>query len=292
VSEILRKPEWIRRKLPTEAEYKKLQEKIKISKLHTVCQEAHCPNIGECWSAGVATIMILGDTCTRACRFCNVKTGNPGGVLDIDEARRVAEQLSDSNLNYVVLTCVDRDDLSDGGAQLFADTITAIKEKNSKLKIEALISDYSGSSESLQKIIDAKPDVIGHNVEVVKRLTPSVRDRRASYTQSLKVLQSIKEKSDLILSKSSLMVGLGESYEEIVEVTRDLRELKVDLLTFGQYLSPSRKHLPVKKYYTPQEFEKIKTMAMDMGFLYVASGPLVRSSYKAAELFVEAHLDK
>lgn len=286
----LSKPEWIRIKPPSSKQYFETRELINKHKLHTVCQEAMCPNISECWSGGTATIMILGERCTRGCRFCNVKTGNPQGIVDKTEPKRVASQLEPTPFKYVVLTCVDRDDLPDGGAFIFADTVREIKALRPDMKLETLISDYQGDEKALQKVVDAHPEVIAHNVETVEQLTPKVRDHRASYRQSLQVLENIKKKEKSILSKSSLMVGLGETIEELLQTARDMRSVGVDILTYGQYLSPSKRHLKVERYYTPSEFKQLEEESRKMGFLYVASGPLVRSSYRAAELFIHGHL--
>lgn len=289
--EKLPKPEWIRIRPPSGPVYQELRGNLKLKNLHTVCQEALCPNIGECWSSGTATIMILGDTCTRGCRFCNVKSGNPKGEVDFEEPVRVAEQIQDSNLKYLVLTCVDRDDLPDGGAFIFAETVSEIKKRRPDIRVETLISDYSGKRESLEKVMSSGPDVIAHNVETIRRLTPSVRDPRASFDQSLELLRRVKEIDPKRLSKSSVMIGLGETLEEVLACTRELRDAGVDIVTFGQYLRPSAKHLPVVRYAAPAEFEELEKKAREMGFLFVASGPFVRSSYRAAELFIHGHLE-
>lgn len=286
------KPEWIRIRPPSGPVYQELRGNLKLKNLHTVCQEALCPNIGECWSSGTATIMILGDTCTRGCRFCNVKSGNPKGVVDLGEPVRVAEQIQDSNLKYLVLTCVDRDDLPDGGAFIFAETVAEIKKRRPDIRVETLISDYSGKRESLEKVMASGPDVIAHNVETIRRLTPSVRDPRASFDQSLELLRRVKEIDPKRLSKSSVMIGLGESLQEALGCAKELRGAGVDIVTFGQYLRPSAKHLPVVRYAAPAEFEELEKKAREMGFLFVASGPFVRSSYRAAELFIHGHLEK
>ena len=286
-----RKPDWIKIKPPSSDHYHNLKKELNLNGLHTVCQEAKCPNLNECWSSGTATIMILGDTCTRACRFCNVKTGNPKGVVDTEEPKRVAEQLSKSNLDYVVITCVDRDDLADGGAGIFAETIFKTKELIPELKVECLISDYRGSFESVKTIVKSDPDVVAHNIETVERLTKKVRDPKSNYRQSLELLKRVKELNPEKLTKSSLMVGLGEDLEEIAVACDDLKANGVDIVTFGQYLRPNRKLLPVEKYYTPVEFKQLEKMARDKDFLFVASGALVRSSYRASELFVMKKLE-
>ena len=282
----LSKPSWIKIKPPTTERYHKLKKELNLNGLNTVCQEAKCPNLNECWSTGTATIMILGDTCTRACRFCNVKTGNPKGMIDKQEPLRVAKQLAQSNLDYVVITCVDRDDLADGGAGIFAQTIIEIKKQIPNLKVECLISDYRGSFVAIETIVKSDPHVVAHNLETTERLTKKVRDPKSNYHQSLQLLRRVKELNPTKLTKSSLMVGLGESLLEIEEACDDLKKNGVDIVTFGQYLRPNRRLLPVEKYYTPVEFKYLEKMARKKGFLFVASGSLVRSSYRASELFV------
>ncbi len=254
-----------------------------------MCEEALCPNINECWGEKTATIMIMGDVCTRACRFCNVKTGNPKGFLDPEEPYRVGEAIKEWGLRYVVLTSVDRDDLIDGGAYHFAKTIRAIKSIDSSILVEPLIPDFQGNINSLKIVLEANPDVLAHNVETVERLSPFVRDKRASYSISLKVLENAKKLKPDIYTKSSIMVGLGEKEEEVIKTLKDLREIGVDIVTIGQYLRPSshKKFLEVKEYVPPYKFEYYKKIALDMGFLYCASGPFVRSSYRAMEAFIQ-----
>ena len=248
--------------------------------LHTVCEEAKCPNIHECWAERkTATFMILGDTCTRACRFCAVKTGLPT-ELDWQEPERVADSVQMMNLKHVVVTCVARDDLKDGGAAIFAETIRAIRRKNPFTSIEVLPSDMGGVYENIKTIMDAKPDILNHNIEAVERISPMVR-ARAKYDRSLELLRRAKELQPLIPTKSSLMVGLGETKEEILKTMDDLRANDVDIMTIGQYLQPSKKHIPVVKYYHPDEFLELKNIAMEKGFSHCESGPLVRSSYHA-----------
>jgi len=288
---LLPKPEWVRVPMPSGPVYADLRSRLKVSSLHTVCQEALCPNMGECWAQGTATIMLLGEVCTRGCRFCNVKTGNPRGVVDLEESARVAGEIIESRLKYVVLTCVDRDDLPDGGAFVFADTVRRLKAGRPELRVETLISDYRGSLESLRTVVESGPDVVAHNVECARRLTPEVRDPRASFDQSLALLRRVKELDPTRLSKSSIMVGLGETFEEVLESARELRAAGVDIVTFGQYLRPSAKHLPVRRYWHPDEFKALEAGARALGFLYVASGVFVRSSYRAAELFLHQHLE-
>ncbi|MDF2788870.1 MAG: lipoyl synthase [Neobacillus sp.] len=250
--------------------------------LHTVCEEARCPNIHECWAERrTATFMILGDTCTRACRFCAVKTGLPT-ELDLAEPERVADSVQLMNLKHVVVTAVARDDLKDGGAAVFAETVRAIRRKNPFTSIEVLPSDMGGKEENLALLMDAKPDILNHNIETVRRLTPRVR-ARAKYDRSLEFLRRAKEMQPTIPTKSSLMVGLGETKEEIIEVMDDLRANNVDIMTIGQYLQPSKSHLKVEKYYRPEEFAELREIALTKGFSHCEAGPLVRSSYHADE---------
>jgi lipoic acid synthetase len=252
-----------------------------------VCEEAHCPNVWECWGGGTATIMLMGDTCTRGCRFCAVKSGNPHGALDLDEPRKVAMALAELDLSYVVLTSVDRDDLPDGGAGHFAKTVQEIKARCPELLVEALIPDFQGDLEAVRTVVDAGVDVLDHNVETVERLQGTVRDRRANYAQSLKVLRAAKGMRGDLFTKSSIMLGLGETREEVIATMRDLRENDVDILTLGQYLRPSSWHLAVQEYVPPEAFDELREAGEALGFAYVASGPLVRSSYRAGEFFVE-----
>lgn len=287
------KPEWLKVKLPTEKEiqnYSKVKQILKQKKLITVCTEAKCPNMNECWSAKTATFMVLGNTCTRNCRFCSVKTFKKGTLLDLNEPKNLAESVKEFNLGYVVITSVDRDDLSDFGAKHFSDCVNAIKEKTNAL-VELLIPDFNGNENCLNKIIDSGADVIGHNIETVESLQEKVRDRRANYKQSLFVLDYIKKNSG-IFTKSSLMLGLGETEKEVLKAMDDLREIKVDFLALGQYLRPTKKQLKVKEFISPEKFEFYKQKAIEKGFLYCASGPFVRSSYKASEFFVKNNLNK
>lgn len=280
--EYLRKPDWLKIKLNTNEHYTGLKKMMREKNLHTVCEEARCPNIHECWAERrTATFMILGDTCTRACRFCAVKTGLPT-ELDWQEPERVAESVQLMNLKHVVVTAVARDDLKDGGAAIFAETIKAIRRKNPFTSIEVLPSDMGGKEENLAVLINAKPDILNHNIETVRRLTPRVR-ARAKYDRSLELLRRAKEMQPLIPTKSSLMLGLGETKEEIIEVMDDLRANNVDIMTIGQYLQPSKSHLKVEKYYSPAEFEEFHDIAISKGFSHCQSGPLVRSSYHADE---------
>jgi len=282
-----RKPEWLRVRPPAGEAYAHLKGLLRSLDLHTVCEEAHCPNVAECWGGGTATIMLMGDTCTRGCRFCAVTSGNPHGVLDLDEPRKVAIALSELDLTYVVLTSVDRDDLPDGGAAHFARTVREIKARRPEMIVEALIPDFQGDLDAVRTVVDAGVDVLDHNVETVERLQGSVRDRRANYRQSLKVLEGAKAMREGLLTKSSIMLGLGETEDEVVRTMRDLRGIGVDILTLGQYLRPSNWHLRVESYVPPERFDRLREVGESMGFLYVASGPLVRSSYRAGEYFLQ-----
>lgn len=280
--EHLKKPDWLKIKLNTTDKYTGLKKMMREKSLHTVCEEAKCPNIHECWGArSTATFMILGDVCTRACRFCAVKTGVPT-ELDWKEPERVADSVRLMNLKHVVVTAVARDDLKDGGAAVFAETIQAIRRKNPLTSIEVLPSDMGGKEENLRIVMDAKPDILNHNIETTRSLTPSVR-ALATYERSLEFLRRAKEMQPDIPTKSSLMIGLGETIEEIKEVMDDLRRSHVDIMTIGQYLQPTKKHLKVQKYYSPAEFEELRQMAMEKGFSHCEAGPLVRSSYHADE---------
>ncbi len=274
---ILRKPDWLKIKIPSGKEYLSVKEIVERNKLHTICTSGHCPNMHECWGRGTATLMILGDICTRSCKFCNVKTGKPLAV-DHDEPRRVAESVKRMKLKHVVLTSVDRDDLPDGGAALWAETVRKIKEQNPETTIETLIPDFDGREELIQQVIDAGPEVISHNLETVRRLTPETRSR-AKYDRSLQVLQYIAGKG--VVAKSGIMAGLGETPEEVFELMDDLLDAGVSVLTIGQYLQPTKKHLPVKEYVTPEQFEIYRKTGLEKGFRYVESSPLVRSSYHA-----------
>jgi len=281
---IARKPEWLKVKLPAGETYMKLRGIVKDRNLHTVCQEAMCPNIAECWGVGTATFMILGDTCTRGCRFCNVKTGNPNPI-DPLEAFKLARSIEDLKLNYAVITCVDRDELADGGAAQMAEAIRAIKHRTPHVRVEVLTSDYRGDVEAIRTVVDAIPDVYAHNIETTRALTPSVRDRRCGYDQSLAVLKSVKDMRPDMLTKSSIMLGLGEKDEDVLQAARDLRAIGVEIITFGQYLQPTKKHLPVIEFVTPEKFAWFARETKPMGFRQVVSGPLVRSSYHAEQAF-------
>lgn len=285
-----KKPAWIRVQAPGGENYVRIKETLRERGLHTVCEEARCPNLGECWRGGTATFMLLGDTCTRACAFCAVKTGNPKGVVDADEPHKIAAAVGALKLRYVVLTTVDRDDLADGGAEHYAATVRAIRAHDAKVLVEVLTGDFRGNESALRTLLAAEPDVFAHNLEVVERLTPLARDRRASYRTSLDVLAQVKRVAPHRLTKSSLMVGLGETEAELIAAMRDLRAAAVDFLTIGQYLRPTPLHLPVAEFVPPDAFTRLRDVGLELGFRYVASGPLVRSSYKAAEHFIESML--
>jgi lipoic acid synthetase len=287
-----RHPDWIRAKLPSGENYHDLKRLLRGLNLNTVCEEAHCPNIGECWDQRTATIMILGDTCTRACGFCNIKTGRPTW-FDEDEPRRVAEAISGLGLEHVVVTSVARDDLADGGAHVFAETIRLLRERVPGMGVEVLIPDFNGEKAPLQSVMAAQPDILNHNLETVRRLQKPVR-KRARWDRSLGVLSRAKayaaEAPYAVHTKSSLMVGLGETRDELTEAFEALRDVDCDILTIGQYLRPSLKHLPVERYYHPDEFAAMKVSALALGFRHVESGPLVRSSYHARDQVPGAEL--
>ncbi len=286
------KPGWLTVQPPGGAGYQSLKGLFSNLNLHTVCEEAHCPNVHECWGGGTATLMLMGDVCSRACRFCMVTPGKPNGLLDEMEPENVAFALSQMRLSYVVLTSVDRDDLADGGAAHFAKTITLVKERNPGLLVEVLIPDFHDDLESLKTVVEAGPDVVAHNIETTLRLTPKVRDPRAGYWQSLSVLRNLKKVGPNVYTKSSIMVGLGETEEEVRQAMVHLRAAEVDFLTVGQYLRPSARHLQVEEYVSPSQFERYRSAGEELGFRYVASGPLVRSSYRAGEFFIRAVLEK
>lgn len=285
------KPDWLKIRPPTTEQFARIQSMVSTLQLHTVCQEAHCPNLAECWSAGTATFMVLGDTCTRGCRFCAVKTAANGQEIDAFEPLKLANTIKQMNLTYVVITSVDRDELPDQGANHFAQCIRTIKKTNPHTRVEVLTPDFRGETTCIQTILNAKPDVFGHNIETVKRLQSTVRDRRANYEQSLFVLQFAKEWSEKhnqkLFTKSALMLGLGEKKEEVVQTLDDLLENKVQLLSLGQYLQPSPRHFTVHEFVSPKQFDEFKQSALQKGFLFCQAGPLVRSSYKAGEFFVE-----
>jgi lipoic acid synthetase len=277
------RPDWLKMKIPSGENYVKVKKTIQKYNLHTVCEEASCPNVSECWDSGTATIMIMGDVCSRGCKFCNVDTGKPF-ELDSEEPQHVAKAIRDWNLRYIVVTSVCRDDLSDEGSEHFAKTIQCIKSESPNTMVESLIPDFSGNEEFIEAIVNAKPHVIGHNIETVQRLSPSVRDARANYKQSLNVLKYVKKLNPTIFTKSSLMLGLGETEEEILQSAQDLRDVNVDMITLGQYMQPSSSHLPVKEFIHPEKFNQLKLDLKKLGFLHVASGPFVRSSFRASDV--------
>ncbi len=279
------KPEWLKVRLPAGESYEHVKAAVDALKLNTVCKEAMCPNIAECWGVGTATIMILGEVCTRGCRFCNVKTGNPKGEIDWMEPVRVAEAVRELGWQYLVITAVDRDDLADGGALIFANTVRAIHERVPDARVEILSGDYRGDLMALDIVLDAKPDVFAHNLETVRRLTPLVRDKRATYDQSLRVLEHAKRRRPRNFTKTSIMLGLGESDEEIEQTFDDARNAGVDIFTMGQYLQPAKRHLPVHQYLSPARFDELGARARAKGFHQVVSSPLSRSSYHAEKAF-------
>ncbi len=291
--EVLSKPEWLKIRPAYDTDFSKVKNALRKRGLVTVCEEANCPNMAECWhNEGTATFMVLGDTCTRGCRFCAVKTAMKGRILDPFEPQKLADAIAEMGLDYAVITSVDRDDLPDGGASHFAQCIARVKKKRPATRVEVLIPDFKGEIDPLKKIIEAKPDVIAHNIETVRSLQRSVRDPRAGYEQSLKVLKNVKRIDPLIYTKSAIMLGLGETKEEVVQAMKDLRAVGCDIFTIGQYLRPKSKHLAVKEYVSPEVFRELKRIGEELGFIYVASGPFVRSSYRAGELFMKALLEK
>lgn len=284
------KPPWLKVALPQGKKYNWIKNKSSSLQLSTVCEEARCPNIGECWQGGTATFMLMGDTCTRGCRFCSVNTARLPSPLDQEEPQKLAETINNMNLSYVVITSVDRDDLSDQGAKHIAASIRSVMLKNKGLLVEMLIPDFQGETSLIQLVMDSQPHVLAHNLETVDRLTSTVRDPRAGYQQSLNVLSFIKQTNPKIYTKSSLMLGLGESKDEILQAMDDLIKIDVNFLTLGQYLQPNSKRLKVFRYVHPDEFQELAEIGEQMGFNYVASGPLVRSSYRAAEFYIENKL--
>jgi len=275
------KPEWLKVRAPGSPNYTRLKELMRDLNLHTVCEEAHCPNIGECWHHGTATFMILGEICTRACAYCAVSHGRPA-PLEPDEGIRVGKAIETLRLNYVVITSVDRDDLKDGGASIFADAIRETRARRPECRIEVLIPDFQGREEPLRTVLDARPDVMNHNVETVPRLYRMARSG-GRYSRTLELLDRSRNYAPAIPTKTGLMVGLGEEHDELVETFRDLRSVGCQILTIGQYLRPSSEHAPMTRYYHPDEFRELKRLALDLGFVHVESGPLVRSSYHAHE---------
>jgi lipoyl synthase len=286
IGRLEKKPEWLRIRLPSGENYVNVRHTIASLGLHTVCEEARCPNIGECWGGGTATIMIMGDVCTRGCRFCSVTSGRPL-YLDPYEPERVAKAIKKWGLRYVVITSVCRDDLQDGGANHIAKTIEEIKVQCPETIIEPLIPDFHGNRHAIETVAAAGPEVISHNIETIARLSPLIRDSRATYKQSLRVLEMIKDIDYKIYTKSSMMLGLGEMEEEVMQAAKDLRSAGVDIVSIGQYLQPTSRHVPVKEYITPEKFDSYRKSIEKMGFAYTVAGPFVRSSYKAGELFIK-----
>jgi lipoyl synthase len=279
------KPKWLKARIPSGERFERLRATVREHRLATVCEESICPNIGECWNNGTATIMLMGKVCTRACQFCAVDTGNPHGWLDPDEVENAARTVELMGLRYVVLTSVDRDDLPDGGARHYADCIRAIKARCPQTAVEALTPDFAGKLADVATVVDSRVDVFAQNLETVERLTKRVRDARAGYRQTLEVLAFAKRHRADLLTKSSLMLGLGETDDEIVAALDDLKRAAVDIVTFGQYLRPTPNHLPVERYVTPEQFEDYRRVGLERGFLEVVAGPLVRSSYRADRVF-------
>jgi len=275
------KPAWLKVKLPNGKGYQEVKSNVRGNKLSTVCEESKCPNIGECWTAGTATIMLMGSVCTRACRFCSVDTGNPKGWLDADEPENSAESVKLMGLKYIVFTSVDRDDLDDGGAHHYAECVKAVKRENPQTNVEVLTPDFKGDLEALEEVLDSGIVVFAQNIETVKRLTHPVRDPRASYETTIKLLAHAKKYRPDILTKTSLMLGLGETDEEIRETMQDLRDIGLDIVTLGQYLRPTTNHLAIERYVKPSEFDEYRRWGLDMGFQEVVAGPFVRSSYRA-----------
>ena len=276
-----KKPSWLKIKAEFNPNFYKIKNEVSEKKLNTVCEEAHCPNISECWSAGTATFMLMGSVCTRACKFCSVDTGNPKGWLDMDEPINTAKAVQSMKLKYVVLTSVNRDDLPDGGAQHFADTVELIKKLNPGTAVEALTPDFKGLFSSIETLVNCGLEVFAQNIETVERLTHPVRDIRAGYQQTLDVLAESKKINSKVLTKTSLILGLGETDKEIEQTMDDLLQNKVDILTLGQYLRPTLNHLPIERWVTPEDFERYREIGLSKGFLEVVSGPMVRSSYRA-----------
>lgn len=287
-----RKPSWLKVRLASGETYTQLKEVLRERNLVTVCEEARCPNIGECWGSGTATFMLMGDTCTRGCRFCAVKTARQGQPLDLDEPAKIADSVAAMNLDYVVLTSVDRDDLPDQGAAHFAATIRELKRAHPRVITEVLIPDFRGSEAALETLVQAQPEVIAHNLETVPRLSRQVRDQRATYQQSLDVLQWIKQRDPSRYTKTALMLGLGETEAEVLASMDDMRAVGVDILTMGQYLQPTQKHLPVHEFVPPEQFERLRQLGEAKGFLFIAAGPLVRSSYRAGEFFIKNTIEE
>lgn len=285
-----KKPEWFKVRLQQGERYQRINSLVEKHQLNTVCKEANCPNIFECWNSGTATFMLMGDTCTRACKFCHVKSGNPKQWLDPLEPVKIAQSIKTLELSYVVLTSVNRDDLDDGGAGHFAQTVREIKKQDPRILVEALTPDFRGREEDIQTMLDSGVDVLAHNVETVRRLVPTFRDGRCSHDRSLDFHRKARERNPSMILKSSIMLGAGETKAEVLDCMQQLRDASVNILTLGQYLQPTKNHHPVIRYVHPNEFKEFEQEGLKMGFQFVASGPLVRSSYRAAEYFIENYL--
>lgn len=289
----LQKPEWLKIKPRSGTDFSKIKNALRKRGLVTVCEEAQCPNMAECWhNEGTATFMVLGDTCTRGCKFCAIKTNMQGNPVDPFEPEKIASAIEEMGLDYAVITAVDRDDLPDFGANHFATVIKRVHARHPTGRVEILTGDFNGKYEDIKTVVDANPDVFAHNIETVHRLHPKVRDLRAKYDQSLSVLKIVKDINPQMITKSAIMVGLGETENEMIEAMKDLREVGCDILTIGQYLRPKSKRLQVEEFVTPQQFKRYEELGKELGFLYVASGPFVRSSYRAGELFTKALLEE
>jgi lipoic acid synthetase len=283
----VKKPDWLKVRAPSGEKFAHIKSELRARNLSTVCEEAKCPNISECWNGGTATIMMLGSVCTRGCRFCSVKTGNPRGAFDLNEPQKVLETVRIMGVSYIVITSVDRDDLPDQGSGILAQAIELLRSEEPDLLVEMLIPDFRGDERWVNKIVDSGLHVLAHNIETTRSLTKRVRDGRAGYDQSLRVLEMSKKRRPTIVTKSSIMLGLGEERGELLQTMDDLLDVGVEVLTLGQYLQPTPRHLPVKRFVEPQEFLELEIIAKQKGFAYVASGPLVRSSYRAGELYLE-----
>lgn len=284
------KPDWLKIKPPGGERYTLIKSLADTNQLSTVCQEAKCPNMSECWGGGTATFMLLGGTCTRGCRFCNVATSKTGDLVDIDEPRKLANSIKIMKLDYAVITMVDRDDLADGGAQHVKDCLNEVKNQNPETLIEMLSGDFRGNFDQVRLVAESKIEVFAHNIETTRVLTPKVRDPRCGYDQSLKILKTVKSEFPKLFTKSSIMVGLGETKEDVTQTMKDLRENDVDIVTLGQYLQPTQKHLQVQDFIHPDVFLEYERIGHELGFVYVASGPLVRSSYRAGELLLKGKI--
>lgn len=288
----IHKPEWLKIQAPGGERYSLIKNLVSDNQLSTVCQEAKCPNMSECWGGGTATFMILGKTCTRGCRFCNVNTAKSGEIVDPFEPQKIVRSIEIMKLDYAVLTMVDRDDLQDGGSGQVFNVISIIREKLPHVMVEMLAGDFRGNLEQVKRVADSNPDVFAHNIETTQRLTPTVRDAKCGYDQSLSILKWVKTNYPHQFTKSSIMVGLGETQDEVIRTMHDLRANKVDILTIGQYLQPSSWHLPVQEFIHPDQFKAYEVIGKDLGFTYVASGPLVRTSYRAGELFIKGKIEE